>query len=232
MRGDLIFDDATVYGCISSRRLKLAGELKFAACTVIGESAIGKSAGGRAALDMSSSKINGSVIFEAAEFSVPITTSTIASHGNTAEQKSRLKRSFFCDGRKGGSSVILRGATVTDLVHLAWAHFEGELDLSFIKCRGLVSEAGFFVHRPEDTARPPNKLKQPDAVQKTVAANQQFGGARIEWARHAVGRRVWADPSGWNFCLRRDDADCRSIGPDQYKRIRFATTVTITTSVS
>ena len=121
------------------------------------------------------------MIFEAGEFSVPITNLCQREAVATLRsKKSRLKRSFFCDGRKGGSSVILRGATVTDLVHLAWAHSEGELDLSFIKCRGLVSEAGFFVHRPEDTARPPNKLKQPDAVQKTVAANQQFGGARID----------------------------------------------------
>jgi hypothetical protein len=170
IRGDLTFVKATVSGCISARRLKVAGDLKFSGCTVIGQSAQN-----RAALDISNSKINGSVIFEAGEFSAPTTPSAVEPPGHAAAPKSRLPRSLFRDKRPGGSSIMLRGTDVTDLVDLAWARFEGELDLSFIKCRGLNSDAAIFVCRKDEGESPAS-----GANQKSIAAGESFGGARVD----------------------------------------------------
>ncbi len=167
IRGDLVFERTGVLGCISARRLRLAGSLEFTACMVVG-----KSSEERAAFDASDAKIKGSVIFEMGRLRPPSTT--VASK-TPSDQTARLQRSFFCDIRTDGASVLLRGAEVTDMVKLAWARFEGEVDLAFIKCRSLESEAGIF-------ALPVGEARVANVSQKTIRSDEAFGGATIKGA--------------------------------------------------
>lgn len=167
VRGDLIFDRVTVHGCISARRLQLAGNLEFTACTVDGESSSESTT-----LDLSTGKIKGSVIFETGRPTAAATAAAIE-NDTPAARRPHLRRSFFRNRRGGGSSVMLRGAEVTDLVRLAWARFEGELDLSFIKCRGLSSEAQIYRCRKDERAGGRTD-------RGSVAARETFGGVTIE----------------------------------------------------
>jgi hypothetical protein len=163
VRGDLVFEHVKVVGCISARRLQLTGNLQFAACVVTG-----KSLAERAVFDASDAKIKGSVIFEARQLS-PVSSAAAA----PAPQTPRRPRSFFRDSRKSGTSVMLRGAKVTDMVNLAWAKFEGEVNLAFVKCRSLESDAGIF-------ARPPGKKRTSTANPKSILPEETFDGARID----------------------------------------------------
>jgi hypothetical protein len=169
IRGDVVFDRVSVHGCILARRLRLVGDLKFTACTVDGIS----SDANAAPLDMSNSRIRGSIVFETGRMPAAMEHSLAETLGKPVSRRPRLQRSFFRDRRKGGTCVLLRGAEVTELVRLAWARFAGELDLAFIKCRVLNSEAGFFARRLDEPA--PGNVSQ-----KTIAPNEGFGGARIE----------------------------------------------------
>ena len=168
IRGDVTFFKVDVKGCISARRLRLAGNLEFSACTVAGDSRNG------AVLDATDCKIKGSVIFETGR-SVPPDAQAANQPQNTAAApvKSGLPRSFFHNLGAGGTSVLLRGAEVTDLVKLGCARFEGELDLAFIKCRGLTSEADIYVCRQDE--------RNVGATNQTsIAERETFGGARID----------------------------------------------------
>ena len=167
IRGDVTFFKVEVNGCISARRLRLAGNLEFSACTVAGDLRNG------AVLDATDCKVKGSVIFETGR-SVPAVAQAATEPQNTAAAtaKSGLPRSFF-HNLAGGTSVLLRGAEVTDLVKLGCARFEGELDLAFIKCRGLTSDADIYVCRPDE--------RNVGATHQTsIAGNETFGGARID----------------------------------------------------
>jgi hypothetical protein len=170
IRGDVLFDRVSVHGCILARRLRLIGDMQFTACTVDGRSSDAIAA----PLDLSNGRIRGSVVFETGQAS-PAIEPSLAEILNevAAARKPRLQRSFFRDRRKGGTCVLMRGAEVTELVRLGWARFAGELDLAFIKCRVLISEAGFFARRPDEPA--PGNISQ-----KTIAPNEGFGGAKIE----------------------------------------------------
>ena len=156
IRGDLVCDRVTANGCISMRRLRLAGNVEFTECTVAGE-ALPE----RAALDLSDAKIKGSVIFETGRW-----PSSVADPGR------RPWPSSFRDGRTSDpASVLLRGANVTDMVKLSWAQFQGEVDLAFITCRSLESEVGIF-------SRPAQKTMA-NAGQKSIKPAENVGGASI-----------------------------------------------------
>jgi hypothetical protein len=156
IRGDLVCDRVTTNGCISMRRLRLAGNVEFTECTVAGE-ALPE----RAALDLSDAKIKGSVIFETGRW-----PSSVADPGR------RPWPSSFRDGRTSDpASVLLRGANVTDMVKLSWAQFQGEVDLAFITCRSLESEVGIF-------SRPAQKTMA-NAGQKSIKPAENVGGASI-----------------------------------------------------
>jgi hypothetical protein len=157
IRGDLVFEHVKVVGCISARRLQLTGSLEFTACGVTGDSL-----DERAVFDASDAKIKGSVIFETGRLPPA-----------PAPQSPRRPRSFFRDRRKAGVSVMLRGTKVTDMVNLAWAKFEGEVNLAFVKCRSLESGAGIF-------ARPPGKKRISTAKQQSILPEETFDGARID----------------------------------------------------
>jgi hypothetical protein len=173
IRSDLDFDQVTVRGCISARRLRLAGDLKFMACLVEGESLPE-----RGALDLSDSKIKGSIIFESGGQS----TSKQVAGGETQPdlklpRATRPVRTVFRNKREDGASVLLRGAAVSDTIKLAWARFEGEVDLAYIRCRVLESGADIF-GRSED-----EKVDKKDSIEtKNINAQEKFGGAEIKGA--------------------------------------------------
>jgi hypothetical protein len=157
IRGDLVCDRVTANGCISARRLRLAGNIEFTECTV---NAV--SLPERAALDLSDAKIKGSVILETGQWP-----------SGSADPRRRPRRSFFCDKReKDPACVLLRGADVTDMVKLSWAEFQGEVDLAFMKCRSLESEVGIF-------SRPAQETKS-NAGQTSVKPEENIGGASID----------------------------------------------------
>ncbi len=156
IRGDLICDRITANGCISARRLRLAGSIEFTECTVDSESSPEQ-----AALDLSDVKIKGSVNFETGRWP-----------DGGAKLERRPRRSSFRDRRKiEPRSVLLRGADVIDMVKLSWAQFGGEVDLAFIKCRSLESEVGIF-------SRPATETKA-NAGQKSIKLDENVGGASI-----------------------------------------------------
>lgn len=167
VRGDIAFYKVTGYGRIMARRLKLSGNLEFAACAFEAESK------DVALLDLSNSKVNGSINFETNKRPEALPQSLSESLGTVGTmRKSRLPRSRFAN-RKGGVSINLGGVEVTEDVILSCAHFIGRADLTSIECRGLASEGGFFSLSNADC-----RHVLPD--QKTLVAGEGFGGAIIE----------------------------------------------------
>jgi hypothetical protein len=151
IRGDLIFERVTVDGgCISAQRLQLAGNLEFTACTLKANRSFDY-----CAFDLSHGRVEGTIYFETGKLSPEA-----PSH--------RLRRSRY--SAPGGNCIVLRGVEVTDLIRLAWARFEGGLDLSFVKCRGLHSMAGIFAGRKDETVE--NQIG--------IAKDECFRGARID----------------------------------------------------
>ena len=162
IRGDLIFNDVIVNGCISARRIRLVGDMRFSACTVTGDAT-----DNIAALNASDSKIHGSVIFETGKSSRVAAISAPSTDNSSA----RSNRSVFCDCRKSGAiSVLLRGSKVTDMVNLAWSRFEGDVNLAFVKCRSLESDAEVLV-------RPPDEI-----IEKSGKRIRNYPGATINGA--------------------------------------------------
>ena len=167
IRGDIAFYKTTVYGCVMARRLRLSGNLEFAACAFEAES---KEV---ALLDLSNSKINGSINFETNKRPDALPQSLGESLGTIGTmRKSRLPRTRFAN-RKDSVSINLGGAEVTEDVILSCAHFIGRANLSTIKCRGLASEGRFF-------ALPATESQHALPEQKTLVAGEGFGGAIIE----------------------------------------------------
>ena len=166
-RGDIALYKSIVYGSVMARRLRLSGNLEFAACMLKADSK------DIALLDLSNSRINGSIIFETKKRPETLRPRLVDSLANAvAARKPRLHRSRFAN-RKGGTSINLGGAEVTEDVNLSCACFTGSVDLTSVNCRGLTSEAGFFALR-----RKGHECTLP--IQKTLAAGEGFGGAIIE----------------------------------------------------
>ncbi|MGC2125418.1 MAG: hypothetical protein WA652_21445 [Xanthobacteraceae bacterium] len=158
IRGDLVCDHVGTVGCISARRLRVAGSIEFTECTIDA-----KSLQERAALDLSDAKIKGSVVFESGRWP----------NGAAEPEQTRPRRSSFHDSRNSEpTSVLLRGADVTDMVKLSWAQFQGEVDLAFIECRSLESEVGIF-------SRSATEKSIENAGQNSVKPDENVGGASI-----------------------------------------------------
>ena len=160
--GDVVFFKTTVYGCISAKRLELAGDFTFTACTIDGDSSELA-----ATVDLSNSQIVGTVSFERdSALSQHSPSEAVANaNGRAANRDPFLRRSIFVD-RTGSASVALPNAR-TIYVDLSYARFFGKVDLANLECSGLTSKVGYFACRPDEPVHWPDE-------------GEGFGGAQIQ----------------------------------------------------